>query len=333
MNPTFAVNATGILILFFLCLIVIWCIVGSIMFIAGRPGSGVRRVGGSLAFVCGGILLVGILGVGGLVTLKSSSRWIEPTTEQVHSSSYDEVHSLQHPSTSASSPHSMTPDHPDPPGLSVPADAASPVKASISSSTPSTAAAITGQDDRTEVAQRPDWTNQSESIQSDIKLVVISSQQYATRDEANLDATTIAREILRNDLEHVYGVFFADTSFLSEKVIRAVAVKKEYVETVDRDFGSFFAPMHRVWWQVELSPVVRSNLYPLWKSEVQESRVLIVGGSLLAAIVGLTGISLLSRRSKPEPETTSSQAKAAPVVLGVGALALLWQRCKSWKEK
>lgn len=80
-------------------------------------------------------------------------------------------------------------------------------------------------------------------------------------------------------------------------------VKEQYAEVIDRDFGAFFHPMYRVWWQVELSPEVRTEFLPAWKRGLTANRIYNVGyaATLLALAASLTAmnrrLSLLVRGS------------------------------------
>jgi hypothetical protein len=61
-------------------------------------------------------------------------------------------------------------------------------------------------------------------------------------------------------------------------------VRNEYVETVSRDFGSFFAPMHRVWYRVELSPATREPALIRWRAALANTRMVATGGGFLALL-------------------------------------------------
>lgn len=65
-----------------------------------------------------------------------------------------------------------------------------------------------------------------------------------------------------------------------------MAVKQKYHEVVEQDFGKFSSPMHQVWWQVEVSPIVRTELYPVWKAALVRNKVLTLG--LILALLTLT---------------------------------------------
>ncbi len=324
----------GILMLVILGLMLVASVVGTILFFAGKRGSGVRRVGGSLAMVCSSTL--GLLMVAGFVAslLLTSAR--QSQEQHVRVQKVAELKRLGeelHRQSGEADQIELKPEQPviirsnvDAGLQRFPEDAASPSATEAANSgagsVPSTTAA--------QPVQRPAWTNIPMSVSGDVTHIILISKQYSTAEEARLEVAAAALKLLVDDFEKIYGVSAENLKYLPVDTLKTTAVKQEHVETVDRDFGNFTAPMHRVWWQVELSPIVRTTLHPLWKSGVQEQRVLIVGGGLLAATVCLAGISLYSHRRRRAPVPAAVPSKAAAVVLGVGALTLLAQRCKRW---
>lgn len=291
-------------------LLIVATVVGSVLFLSGRPRSGVWRVGGSLALVCGGILTVIALSAGILVPVVQQSRenhrrdLLQRDLRKVG----EQLHNQQH------NPDAGLKRLPD----DVPADAV---------------ARLTGHDDRTvatsTAGQRPDWLNASLKQQGDVVHLVVSGQQFATIEEARHDVASEARKQLLADFEKTYGASARSLADLSNDDLRLLAVRKEFVETVERDFGNFFAPMHRVWWQVELSPQVRSELYPLWRGGEQQTRRRFVIFGFATATIGLALVSWLTRR-KPVVQPPPQPAATNPVILGVGAATLLAQRCRRW---
>ena len=336
---------SGVLVFPWILVILVWVfcglmfvagVVGSILFFAGKPRSGVRRVGGSLAMVCG--LMLGLLMVTGFVAgllltgVRQSQEQhvrvqkqaeMKRLGEELHRQSGGTERMESRPGQSVMIPENVDADMPRLPDDAVPASA--PVAASHGDAEPVPATTAAARP-----VQRPDWTNTPQVVAGDVTHSVLSSKQYTTVDEAREEVAAAAVKLLVEDFERIYGVSAENLKNLPVETLRTMAVRQEFIETVDRDFGNFTAPMHRVWWQIELSPVVRTSLHPLWKSRVQEQRVLIVGGGLLAVTVCLAGFSLFSQRRRRAPVPAPVPSQAAAVVLGVGALTLLAQRCKRW---
>ena len=139
-------------------------------------------------------------------------------------------------------------------------------------------------DDRTTITsadgqtQRPAWVDQPRTVDGVIERIVIASQQYTTRDEAELELSAGAADLLLRDLQQLHpGSSRASSWHPSNEEIKRHAVKQQYVEVVERDFGNFFHPMYRVWWQVELSPEVRTEFLAAWKRGLTLNRIHFVG--------------------------------------------------------
>jgi len=151
-------------------------------------------------------------------------------------------------------------------------------------------------DDRTVIhaeADRPDWVSQPESKTGEVRLVVVASQQYSTVEEAESELARTAADLLLADLNQIYSrEMGVSTWHPTIDDIRRHVVKQQYVETIERDFGNFFHPMHRVWWQLEFSPEVRYEFAPHWRHGLTARRVHLVGGAatLLVALVSLIAL-------------------------------------------
>lgn len=291
--------AVGIVSLVFVGLLLVATIVGSVLFAAGRPRSGVSRVGRAIATVCGSALaLLIVLAVCMLPMIQQAreeARRSESKTrlrelgEKLHHRAedwvVDKVNQVLSDEPAASEPNAdagLT-RLPDKSTAAPPVDALKP---------------LTGHDDRTVVSagKRPEWTQPSETKTGDVTQIVLSSKQYSTIDEARAELAITARKLLGDDFQQYFRVSPSGLGELSADTVKLRAVRREYVETVERDFGNFFAPMHRVWWQLELSPAVRSELYAEWKIGAKKARAATVAGTLLAATTLFAGLSLFNRR-------------------------------------
>jgi hypothetical protein len=177
--------------------------------------------------------------------------------------------------------------------------------------------AITGQDDRTIATSddnaAPEWMRQTPVTAGDTTLFVLSSKQYATEDEGRKELAGTAREMLKKDFERQYGIparSLSDSDLPAWR-IQQLALRQEYIETLERDFGNFTAPMHRVWWQLELSPKVRSGIYPVWRTHLQEWRSALVGGGLAGTTLVLAGWSVFRRRKDVTNQRRFEEASSA----------------------
>ena len=126
--------------------------------------------------------------------------------------------------------------------------------------------------------QRPAWVDQTRVIDGDCTLIVLTSQQYATKDEAEQELRVAAVTLVEQDLQRIQtGEFRPKTWRPRVEDVIAHAVQQRYEEIADRDFGKFTHPMIRVSWQVELSPRVRTEFAPAWRRALISFRIILVG--------------------------------------------------------
>ena len=162
---------------------------------------------------------------------------------------------------------------------------------------------------------RPQWTVEKEQTTGDIRRVVLTSQLWSTEEEAKEELRGRVAALVRSDFEaRHHGWLDPDSDrFLNDDRAVEVAVKEKYIERFEQDFGKFKSPMNKVWWQVELSPMVRTELYPAWKTAVVENRIIIIG-SILAMVTLLANECALFVRLRRE--ANGKTARAALVTAG-----------------
>lgn len=324
------VLSSAIIATVFLGLLIITAIVGTVLYFAGKPGSGVRRVGGALSLICGTLVAIVVaLGVTSVTVYSARQDVAYPAAESTDPDVIVLQMPIQQPVHARPMQNERLTTQPTTNGTDGPQQ-----KSVAEAKAIEPADAVTPQDDRTareDLSEpRPSWTQQPETRHGDVGQFVITSKQFATVEAARDDVAATAKEMLRKDFERIYRVTASHIGDLSTDVVRHVAVREEFVETIQRDFGNFYAPMHRVWWQLEISPDVRSHLFPLWKARTQEARLLILAGTLVGVTLGLAGISLLLRRRKPMPPPISPPTRASAIVLGLGAATLAAKHCRNW---
>ncbi|HUQ69283.1 MAG TPA: hypothetical protein VM165_07170 [Planctomycetaceae bacterium] len=172
----------------------------------------------------------------------------------------------------------------------------------------------------TSPAGPPAWIKSVPQTNGEIQTLVISSKQYATQAEAENDASGQVMALLREDLRKYTSQTWVQPrdvigTPLSEVV--GLAVREQYVETVNRDFGSFFAPMYRVWYRVELSPQVREPVLVRWRAALTESRMLAAGGGFLALLCVPLAVVTYGRCNR----WTHGKART-PLAIGMTAVVL-----------
>lgn len=124
---------------------------------------------------------------------------------------------------------------------------------------------------------RPAWVDQVRVVDGDSEQIVLTSQQYSTKEEAELELRFAASKLVEEDLRRFQSGMFRPKQWRPDADdVVAHAVKRRYDDVNERDFGSFTHPMHRVSWQVELSPAVRTEFIPAWRRELISFRILLV---------------------------------------------------------
>ena len=155
---------------------------------------------------------------------------------------------------------------------------------------------------------KPAWVEAGDrTISADEQLVVLSSTLWSTAEEAAAELRPRAATLVRRDFEQRHPLLIerASPRLLTDDRLIEAALKRRFLEPVEQDFGTFSSPMYRLWWQVEISPLVRTELYPDWKRGVVGNRVLAIGVALALLTLIAGGVTLsgqlqrvLSRRSR-----------------------------------
>lgn len=150
--------------------------------------------------------------------------------------------------------------------------------------------AVVATEDRTSSStEHPEWLRTVETEKDGKRTLVIASGQYAIVDEAERELTAWAgNHILQDFIRHAtVPVKYGKLAPPDRKQL-APFVTRTYVEKVDRDFGSFYAPMYRLWWELTFSPETRGHLEPVLLDQVRSQRqsVVSIGLAILAALGG-----------------------------------------------
>jgi len=167
---------------------------------------------------------------------------------------------------------------------------------------------------------RPAWVDKPRVTEEDCEQIVLTSRQYSTKEEAELELRSAAVQLVEEDLRRFQSGPFHPKSWrpTAEDVI-AHAVKKRYDEVAERDFGSFTHPMHRVSWQVELSPAVRTEFMPAWRRAVISFRILFV-----AAVASLLAMAASASVMYFRLDSLTQGRSRGPLKLLTGGLTAGW---------
>lgn len=145
----------------------------------------------------------------------------------------------------------------------------------------------------------PEWITAPPKSEHGVEYVVVGSQQFATVEEARADANTQLIQVLQADLSPYAprlrlrpraSLVDASAGPYIDPSQALQAVRETYVESTQRDFGTFTAPMYRLWYRVELSPAVRAPFLTAWHAQVIEARTLVVLAGLLSLLLVPLGV-------------------------------------------
>lgn len=177
--------------------------------------------------------------------------------------------------------------------------------------------------------KHPDWLVERDSTDGDVRQVVLVSKLWSTEHEARQDLVPRAAAIVRNDFQnlHQQHSFQPGPGLMTDEQLLEAACKKQYLERVDQDFGSFKSPMCRLWMQIELSPIVRTSIYPAWKSALVGNRTLLIGTYLAFLTLAANTVVLFTRlRSHPRGNWVAAAVISLGSMLAWGTVGVYWLR-------
>jgi hypothetical protein len=149
----------------------------------------------------------------------------------------------------------------------------------------------------------PEWVNSSQEGSAGMKQV-FQSGLFATPAEAFQDALGRARVKFEETLSAEHPQYSSDARTLSPELVRQVAMRRSYYQTIEHDFGdvlksgeSFKQDMYRAYVEVELSPSVKQTFYTKWKLQAGNQRVIWLGGAFAFVTLLCLGTTVYLRAS------------------------------------
>ena len=160
---------------------------------------------------------------------------------------------------------------------------------------------------------RPRWIDDGESQGDGVQKIVLSSGLWSTEAEALRELLPRAASIVRTDFAERHKSQFdrPGQRVLSDERLARIAVKRQYLEPITKKTGSMELPMCRLWQQIEVSPAVRTEIYPVWKSAVLGNRVVIIGTLLAMMTLMANAASLFVKLKRLQSRGTTYAAAVA----------------------
>lgn len=170
-----------------------------------------------------------------------------------------------------------------------------------------------------ESSARPEWTQRHGWSQSPIRYRVVSSERWATREEALKDA--VARAVpVAQEFAAEANPRITPSWQVPPRVIYDRLVRDEHVETVDWTYGS----MYRAHLLLELSPERRDNLISEWRQWVLERRLTQLGAGLGFVLICLSSVLGYLRLDEATRGYYSGWLRAGLVATVAGSAAVLY---------
>jgi hypothetical protein len=173
----------------------------------------------------------------------------------------------------------------------------------------------------------PDWVDDEPVVDSlgGITRKVLASDQWATVEEADAQLTTLAAVELSRYLaaEHPQAAAWMPDA---GAIVQSGAVTRRVHETSTLPIGEFNPSLYRVYWQIELTPAVRDQLFEAWRPFAVSERLSWLGaalGAMTLLFAALAAILRFGRGAAPRARPAFSKATVAALIIAAGAAALL----------
>ena len=132
----------------------------------------------------------------------------------------------------------------------------------------------------------PEWVGQPEVVSDERKLVSLSSQQYATVEEAEREVLREAEVRIQKDFEKTYP--YKGSWVFPEEFVEKHYLSEPYVEKTTGNTENATFEMVRVHRRLTLSSAAHKKLYPVWREQIVERRLWTLG-SLLGVFTLILG--------------------------------------------
>jgi hypothetical protein len=160
----------------------------------------------------------------------------------------------------------------------------------------------------------------SSTVGGDDSKVVLSSQRFATIEDAKKQVIDVAVEQVRDAFHRTHP--YRGQWELPADLVDAEVVKHRYVEEIEHDFGSFTGRMYRVHLQLDLDSSTGGPIYRSWRDQVVERRLWLLGSLLgLVTLVLGTTTAYLRLDTMTQGQYRSRLRLAATLLITAGGFA------------
>ena len=168
----------------------------------------------------------------------------------------------------------------------------------------------------------PKWITDPEPSKRDCEYLVLTSGLYATKDEALDDVMKQAVINVKRNFFHYHRD--SPNWALANADVLHHAVRRQYTQVVEHDFGKFKGKMYRQYLLLEISPAVRDAFYPIWRNQVSRQRLALLGAGVGGAIWFVLFGHLCLRMRSLKDRSQRWTLQAAMAGLAVVGLVLMW---------
>lgn len=154
----------------------------------------------------------------------------------------------------------------------------------------------------------PEWIQAPEVHSGSRQRRILASRLYTSVAEAERELLAETSNLVRDDLrQHVPLARQATLTDVSGDTLRTLVVTNQHTQTEEKDFGTFAAPMQRVWWEVQFDDQTRDNFLPSIRHEIARGRLLVgVWALALATLIVGCYLAFIQSRQLTSPDLPAS---------------------------
>lgn len=154
----------------------------------------------------------------------------------------------------------------------------------------------------------PAWIQTPEVHSGSRQRRILASRLYTSVAEAERELLQETTSLVRDDLrQHLPLARQATLANVSGDTLRTLVVTNQFQQSEQKDFGTFEAPMQRVWWEVQFDDQTRDNFLPSIRHEIARGRLLVgVWALAFATLIVGSYLALIQSRQLTSPDLPAS---------------------------